>query len=276
MNRTRLTVAELLALKGTRQLSMLHLENLDEARAAAAARIDLLSIETPIWSAPMREAAGDCFVFVGLQYGQLATFDDYVRAAHDAILLGGDAVYCAASLEIVSRLRAEGIPVCGHTGLIPSRRTWTGGFKAVGRTAESAAFVYRQVKELEHAGAFAAEIEVVPARVTAEIAKRTSLLLLSMGGGTGGRRPVPVLGRRARLHARPPAPPRQGVPGLPRRARPVAAGAHRRLLRVRGRRGQRPLPRGAAPRRHPRRRVRRVPGHPRLIAGSTSRQISRT
>jgi 3-methyl-2-oxobutanoate hydroxymethyltransferase len=185
MNRTRLTVAELLALKGTRQLSMLHLENLDEARAAAAARIDLLSIETPIWSAAMREAAGDCFVFVGLQYGQLATFDDYVRAAHDAILLGGDAVYCAASLEIVSRLRAEGIPVCGHTGLIPSRRTWTGGFKAVGRTAESAAFVYRQVRELEQAGAFAAEIEVVPARVTAEIAKRTSMLLLSMGGGTG-------------------------------------------------------------------------------------------
>ena len=38
MNRTRLTVAELLALKGTRQLSMLHLENLDEARAGARPR----------------------------------------------------------------------------------------------------------------------------------------------------------------------------------------------------------------------------------------------
>ena len=50
MNRTRITVAELLALKGTRQLSMLHLESLDEARAASAAAIDLLSIETPIWN----------------------------------------------------------------------------------------------------------------------------------------------------------------------------------------------------------------------------------
>ena len=74
----------------------------------------------------------------------------------------------------------------GHVGLIPSKATWTGGFKAVGKTAESAMMVYRQVKDLEAAGAFAAEIEVVPDRIAAEIAKRTSLLMLSMGAGTGG------------------------------------------------------------------------------------------
>jgi 3-methyl-2-oxobutanoate hydroxymethyltransferase len=185
VNRTRPTVADLLAGRGDRQLSMIHVEDAAEAAAASSAGIDLLSIETPIWSPRMREAAGDCFVFVGLLYGQLCTFDDYVRAAHEAIRIGGDAVYCAASLEIVSRLRAEGIPVCGHTGLIPSQRTWTGGFKAVGKTATSARLVYDQVKALEVAGAFAAEIEVVPARVAAEIAKRTSLLLLSMGAGAG-------------------------------------------------------------------------------------------
>ena len=39
---------------------------------------------------------------------------------------------------------------------------------------------------LEAAGAVGAEIEVVPARVTAEISKRTSLIMLSMGAGTGG------------------------------------------------------------------------------------------
>jgi 3-methyl-2-oxobutanoate hydroxymethyltransferase len=42
------------------------------------------------------------------------------------------------------------------------------------------------VKELESAGTFAAEIEVVPAEITAEIAKRTSLVLFSMGAGSGG------------------------------------------------------------------------------------------
>jgi 3-methyl-2-oxobutanoate hydroxymethyltransferase len=46
--------------------------------------------------------------------------------------------------------------------------------------------VFGQVKALEAAGAFAAEIEVVPDRVAAEIARRTSLLMFSMGAGTGG------------------------------------------------------------------------------------------
>jgi 3-methyl-2-oxobutanoate hydroxymethyltransferase len=185
VSRTRMTVADLQQTRGERQLSMLFVETIDEARAASTASIDLLSIVSPIWNRQMRDAAGDCFVFCGLLYGQLATTDDYLRAAHHAIQLGADAVYCAASLSIVSRLRAEGIPVCGHTGLIPSQATWTGGFRAVGKTASSAMHVYQQVKALEEAGAFAAEIEVVPERVATEIAKRTSLVLLSMGAGAG-------------------------------------------------------------------------------------------
>lgn len=186
MNRSRPTVADLRAGRGQRQLSMVYVTTTDEAAACAAAGVDVLSIEMSYWDAPMREAAGDCFVQVGLQYGVLATTDDYLRAAHDAVLGGGDAVYCAASTEIITRLAAEGIPVVGHVGLIPSRRTWTGGFKAVGKTVESAAEIFDQVRALEAAGAFAAEIEVVPAPITAEIAKRTSLLLFSMGAGVGG------------------------------------------------------------------------------------------
>jgi 3-methyl-2-oxobutanoate hydroxymethyltransferase len=185
VNRTRKTVADLRAMKGRRQMTMIHIEDLDEARACAAAGIDVLSIETPIWYPAMRDAAGDCFVQVGLQYGKLQTTDDYLRAAHDAMQIGGDCVYCAASLQIVERLASEGIPVVGHTGLIPSRRTWTGGFKAVGTTLESAMYVWDQVRALEAAGAFAAEIEVVPAPIATAISARTSLVLFSMGAGAG-------------------------------------------------------------------------------------------
>ena len=73
-----------------------------------------------------------------------------------------------------------------HVGLIPSKATWTGGFKAVGKTADSALSVFRHVKQLEAAGAFGAELEVVPDRVAAEISKHTSLIMLSMGAGPGG------------------------------------------------------------------------------------------
>jgi 3-methyl-2-oxobutanoate hydroxymethyltransferase len=185
MNRTRATVADLRAAKGKRQMTMVYVRDVDEARACAAAGIDVLSIEQPYWSPEMREAAGDCFVQVGLPYGQLATTDDYLRAGHAAIQSEGDCCWCAASTEVIARLSAEGIPIVGHVGLIPSRRTWTGGFKAVGKTLDTAKLVWEQVRALEDAGAFAAEIEVVPAEITAEIATRTSLVLFSMGAGTG-------------------------------------------------------------------------------------------
>jgi 3-methyl-2-oxobutanoate hydroxymethyltransferase len=181
----RMTVADLRALKGKRQLTMLFVDTLDEAAAASAAGIDILSIVEPVWTPEMREAAGDCFVQVGLIYGQHCTYEDYLRAAHAGLMTGGDAFYCAASLETIAKLAAEGVPVVGHVGLIPARATWTGGFKAVGKTAASAMKVYEDIKELEAAGAVGAEIEVVPARVAAEISRRTSLILLSMGAGAG-------------------------------------------------------------------------------------------
>ena len=180
-----MTVADLLAGKGTRQLSMLNVTSVDEAAAAQAAGVDLLSIHSDSWSPDHRQAAPDAFVCVGLPYGVLVTAEDYLRAAFRVLGTGADSVYCAAGLEIVRVLRGEGVPVCGHTGLIPSHRTWTGGFRAVGKTTDSALEVYRQVKALEAAGAFAAEIEVVPERVATEISRRTSMLLISMGSGSG-------------------------------------------------------------------------------------------
>ena len=81
----------------------------------------------------------------------------------------------------------HGLPVCGHVGLIPSKRTWTGGFKAVGKTLKTAQLLWNQIRALEVAEAFAAEIEVVPHAITKAIAERTSLFLISMGAGAAGQ-----------------------------------------------------------------------------------------
>lgn len=185
MRRKKLTVADLRALKGERVLSMLYVETLDEARAASAAGVDILSIIDPLWTPEMREAAGDCFVQVGLLYGHLCTFEDYLRAGHRAKLIGGDAFYCSASVETVRRLAAEGLPIVGHVGLVPHKATWTGGFRAVGKTAESALDVWRQMVELEAAGAIGVELEVVPDRVGAELSRRSGLITFGMGAGAG-------------------------------------------------------------------------------------------
>lgn len=180
----RPTVAALRARKAQGdKLTMLFVETPEEARAAAAAGIDMLSIIDPLWTPEMREAAGNCFVQVGLLYGELVTAEDYLRAAFRAMNIGGDCVYCSAAPDIQKALCDNGIPVVAHVGLIPSQCTWTGGFKAVGKTADSARAVWDHVKRLEEIGCFGAELEVVPDRVAEVIAKNTPLLMLGMGAG---------------------------------------------------------------------------------------------
>ncbi len=180
------TVAEILAMKGRRQLTKLRVESLDEAAAAHEAGIDMLSVPPDlICRSEFRTVCPSPFVVGGLEPGLFVTEEDYLRIAFKLLNAGANAVYCGASLPIVRRLRDEGIPVVGHVGLIPSRRTWTGGFKAVGRTCDSALTVFEQTRALEEAGAFAAEIEVVPPVVAEAISKRTSMLMISMGAGAG-------------------------------------------------------------------------------------------
>src|ERR1043165_4991739 len=146
---SRPTVADIRAMKARGQkISMLYVTTLDEAAAASAAGIHMLSIEGRFFSPEMREAAGNCFVQVGLPSGpagNFATAEDYLRAAFHFGKLGGDCCYCAASLDIQKALCDNAVPVVAHVGLIPSQCTWTGGFKAVGKTADSAKRVWEQV-----------------------------------------------------------------------------------------------------------------------------------
>ena len=229
LNRSRPTVADIRANKGKRQMTMVHIENRDEARACAAAGIDVLSIETPIWDVGMREAAGDVFVQVGLQYGQLQTTDDYLRGAHDAMQHRRRLLLLRRQhADRRAARRQEGVPIVGHVGLIPARRTWTGGFKAVGKTLDTAKLVYQQVKALENAGAFAAEIEVVPERITDRDRQAHVARAVLDGRRHRRRRPVPVLDRHPRLQRLVDTAPLQAVPRLPRRVRPAAGRTGRR------------------------------------------------
>ncbi|KAA3447552.1 3-methyl-2-oxobutanoate hydroxymethyltransferase [Mesorhizobium sp. SARCC-RB16n] len=190
---TRPTVADIRAMKARgEKISMLYVTTLEEAAAADAAGIHMLSIEGRFFSPEMREAAGRCFVQVGLPYGgwgtfqgrPLATAEDYLRAAFHFAAMGGDCFYCAASYDIQKTLCDNHVPIVAHVGLIPSYITWT-GFRAVGKTAEEATKVLRQVKQLEAIGCFGAELEVVPDRVGAFISKNTSMIMLGMGAGPG-------------------------------------------------------------------------------------------
>ena len=186
MNRTRPTIADLRAIKGTKQLSMLRVMTLQEAEAAEKAGIDIVSIPPELMLHPeYRDAAPSLFSMPGDNFFEIGGPEDFLKWSFKMYRAGADAVYCSAGFETVKKMADEAIPVIGHVGLIPSRATWTGGFKAVGKTADSAMEILAAVRRYEAAGAFGAEIEVVPIEVAEEICRRTSLFLISMGAGTG-------------------------------------------------------------------------------------------
>ena len=186
MPKKRPTVADVRANKGKYQYTMLRVENWDELAAAEAAGIDMCSVPPELMLNPrFRDVGPSIFAVPGMNFFEGGTTDDFIRWTFALLKAGADAVYCSASLITVERLAKESVPVIGHVGLIPSKATWTGGFKAVGKTAAEAMKIFAAVKRYEDAGAFGAEIEVVPDDMATEISKRSSLFLVSMGAGTG-------------------------------------------------------------------------------------------
>ena len=186
MTRKKPTVADLRAMKGRRQLTMLRFFSLEEAEAAEEAGIDIASVPAEVVLHPRyREVAPSVFSMTGRTHLEAGTPEDYLRWSGDALNRGADAVYCSGSLRTVEYLAREHIPVVGHVGLVPARATWTGGFRAVGKTADAALRLLEEVKAYEAAGAFAVEIEVVPVEVATEISRRVGILLWSMGAGAG-------------------------------------------------------------------------------------------
>lgn len=181
----KLTVKDLFALKGKRQLTEIYVRNAKEASACDIAGIDMIITSERNNVAEIRTAAPNTFFTIGLVYGDYTSTSDVLKGGFRALRAGADAVYCGSSLEFVRALANEGIPVVGHVGFVPYKSTWFGGFKAVGKTAGEAMQVLQRTLAYQEAGAIGVEIEIVPHKIAAEISKRVNILLIGMGSGTG-------------------------------------------------------------------------------------------
>jgi 3-methyl-2-oxobutanoate hydroxymethyltransferase len=62
--------------------------------------------------------------------------------------------------------------------------TWT-GYRAVGKTPAEAKQLFTRMKEMENAGAYAAELEVVPHQLATYLSANTNMILMSLGSGSG-------------------------------------------------------------------------------------------
>jgi 3-methyl-2-oxobutanoate hydroxymethyltransferase len=73
--------------------------------------------------------------------------------------------------------------IMGHVGLTPQSTAALGGFKAQGRTAESALAVIEDAQAVYEAGAFSMLVEAVPPEVTRMIAKELPIPIYGIGAG---------------------------------------------------------------------------------------------
>ncbi len=99
---------------------------------------------------------------------------------------GVDAVKLERGGPSVDRARAiirSGIPVMGHVGLTPQTATALGGFKAQGRTAETAAKLAEETLALQSIGCFAVVFEAIPAKVTEALMPRLEVPVIGIGAG---------------------------------------------------------------------------------------------
>ncbi len=166
----------------------IHVKSPEEAAAAEEASVDLMSCSFDSHEAQARlprlvAAAPNSFLSAATPHG-LASPEEAIRVAFQALECGASSVYCSASPSIIEAMARERIPVVGHVGMVPRHVTWT-NYRAIGKTAAEAKRLDQDLKDLENAGAYAAEIECVPHPLATYLCSRTSLILMSLGSGDG-------------------------------------------------------------------------------------------
>ena len=190
----RSTIKELQNLKGKRKIVLTTAFDYYTARACELAGIDVIVTwpqhnenmeEMLMVLEQVRKGAPNTLIGAGIpRYQAYINDTEAIRCSWQALKAGADMIYSSGmNIDMFRALGKQRIPCVGHVGYIPAHNTWFGGPRAVGKTSREAQKVYEDTLSFQEAGAIAVEMECVPAKVAAEITKRTDILVFSMGSG---------------------------------------------------------------------------------------------
>jgi len=121
-------------------------------------------------------------------------FLSYQTSVEDAIYNAGrffkeaevDAIKLEGGLRVIKQIEGivnAGMSAMGHIGLTPQSSGQLGGFKAQGRTAETAMDVIKDAVAIEKAGAFSLLLEAIPPEVGKIITDMLQIPVLGIGAG---------------------------------------------------------------------------------------------
>jgi 3-methyl-2-oxobutanoate hydroxymethyltransferase len=88
-----------------------------------------------------------------------------------------------AKVETTRFLVEQGIPVCGHLGLLPQQINHTGVYKAQGKTNAAAEKILNEAYQLQQAGAGLLVLECVPATLAKTISQELTIPVIGIGAG---------------------------------------------------------------------------------------------
>lgn len=136
----------------------------------------------------VRRAAPNTFVIGDMPFLSYQTTPaDAIRNAGRFLQeAGADAVKLEGGVRVADKIKAiteAGIVVFGHIGLTPQSSGQLGGFKAQGRTLESAKLMVADALAVQEAGARFLLIEAVAPEVTKIIHERLEIPVYSIGAG---------------------------------------------------------------------------------------------
>ncbi|MGI8592053.1 MAG: 3-methyl-2-oxobutanoate hydroxymethyltransferase [Nakamurella sp.] len=208
--RPLVSIPYLLLLKHSRTpIVMVTAYDYPSARAAEAAAVDIVLVgdsgamtvlgypstvavgiqEMLMLTAATRRGTASALLVADLPFGSyevsdqqaVATAVRFVKeAGADAVKLEGGG---SMSVHRAAAIVAAGVPVMGHVGLTPQTATALGGYKAQGRSADSAMSIARGAFALQEAGCFSLVFEAVPNAVTAALMPRISIPVIGIGAG---------------------------------------------------------------------------------------------
>jgi 3-methyl-2-oxobutanoate hydroxymethyltransferase len=136
----------------------------------------------------VRRGAANTFVIGDMPFlsYQISPTDAVRNAGRFHKEAGVDAIKLEGGRRVCSQIRAiadAGMLVMGHIGLTPQSSGQLGGFRAQGRTVESALEVIEDAMAVQEAGAFAILVEAVAGEVCRIVRDELTIPVYSIGAG---------------------------------------------------------------------------------------------
>ena len=138
------TIKDLQDLKGKKKLSQILVTNINEAKAAEEAGIDLILAKADENLRSIRLSAPKTFITAAIPFIKYSTKEKIAEKALEALELGVDSIHCGSwNLNFMKYLNEFKIPFQGHAGLVPRLSTWIGGVKAYGKNTNEAIHLFK-------------------------------------------------------------------------------------------------------------------------------------